>query len=149
MHWHQVMMKRPARAEQNLVLLLAQTVGGMGARAKKGDAELAKADSQLPVLVSPAQYTVLVRHVPDPRTLSRSELKPLCCTDWQTLANMYRYCASCGQGCLSAWRYAWPGSTAVNKDTVTVIVAPGLDVESRLQEERVVAQGRRNEQRRG
>ena len=49
----------------------AQTVGGMGARAKKGEAELAKADAQLPVLVSPAQYTVLVRHVPDPRTLSR------------------------------------------------------------------------------
>ena len=52
--------------------MLAQTVGGMGARAQKGEADQAKADAQLPVLVSPAQYTVLVRHVPDPRTLSRS-----------------------------------------------------------------------------
>ncbi len=53
-------------------MLRAQTVGGMGARAKKSEAEQAKAEARLPVLVSPAQYTVLVRHVPDPRTLSRS-----------------------------------------------------------------------------
>ena len=49
-----------------------QTVGGMGARVGKGEQDLSKGASQLPVLVSPAQYTVLVRDVPDPRTLSRS-----------------------------------------------------------------------------
>ena len=33
--------------------------------------EPAHVQGRLPILVSPAQYTVLVRDVPDPRTLSR------------------------------------------------------------------------------
>ncbi len=55
---------------------LVQTAGGMGAR-KLGDGseEPLKGQGQLPILVSPAQYTVLVRDVPDPRTLSRWTLR--------------------------------------------------------------------------
>ena len=72
-----------------------QTVGGLGARKLiGGKQEPSNVQGQLPVLVSPAQYTVLVRDVPDPRTLSRWARPDGSLRESSTRVSIFRACLS-------------------------------------------------------